>query len=138
MVGGRNRVTDEWYQAMSTTYDLYKKVTALPFGHTLFSIAYGRKAPYFRTIKAQVREVTPHRAAVDPPSRKAVRNHIGTVHAIAVCNGLESAMGLRRRRPPRRTGMAHPDVPVTVHATRDDGTCVVEGTIHLWVTGKTG
>jgi hypothetical protein len=29
-----------------------------------------------------------------------------------------------------------PDVPVRVKATRTDGTVVVEGTIHLWVTNK--
>ena len=31
---------------------------------------------------------------------------------------------------------AGPEVPVQVKATRDDGTVVVEGTIHLWVTDK--
>ena len=29
-----------------------------------------------------------------------------------------------------------PEVPVTVKATRTDGTVTVEGTIHLWVTPK--
>ena len=29
-----------------------------------------------------------------------------------------------------------PELPVTVTAYRDDGTVVVEGTIHLWVTEK--
>ena len=27
------------------------------------------------------------------PKRRAVHNHLGTVHAIALCNGLEAAMG---------------------------------------------
>ena len=27
------------------------------------------------------------------PKRRRVHNHIGTVHAIALCNGLEAAMG---------------------------------------------
>lgn len=31
---------------------------------------------------------------------------------------------------------AAPNVPVQVKATRGDGTVVVEGTIHLWVTPK--
>ncbi|MGL5931192.1 MAG: hotdog fold domain-containing protein [Dermatophilaceae bacterium] len=79
---------------MPDTYALYRSMTAKPFGRRLFSLAYARKAPYFRTVRPQVREVRPHHAALVIRKRKAVENHIGTVHAIAVCNGLEAAMGL--------------------------------------------
>lgn len=151
---------------MTATYDMYRRITALPKGDWLFSTLFGRKAPYFRTIKMRVRSVEPHRAELLLPKRKAVHNHIGTVHAIAVCNGLEAAMGLLAeatvpddaRWLPKGMDVKYlaksttdlvcaatttpddwaqaPDVPVTVRATRADGTVVVEGTIHLWVTPK--
>lgn len=76
------------------TYDLYRKITAKPYGDKVFSLVYARKAPYFWTVRPQVREVRPHHAELTIKNRKAVHNHIGTLHAIAVCNGLEAAMGL--------------------------------------------
>lgn len=79
---------------MTSTYALYRKLTALPGGARLFSIAYARKAPYFATVRPQVRLMEPNRAEIAIANRKAVHNHIGTLHAIAVCNGLEAAMGL--------------------------------------------
>lgn len=35
----------------------------------------------------------PNHCEVVIPKRRSVQNHIGTVHAIAMCNGLEMAMG---------------------------------------------
>ena len=151
---------------MASTYDLYKTLTRLPFGHRLFSLGFTRRAPYFRTVKPRVSTLRPHYAEVHLPKRKAVHNHIGTVHAIAVCNGLEAAMGMLAeattpkgwRWLPKGMEVAYlakatsdlvciaessqadwdaaPDVPVRVYAKRDDGTVVVEGTIRLWVTEK--
>ncbi|MET0448035.1 MAG: hotdog fold domain-containing protein [Aeromicrobium sp.] len=151
---------------MPSTLDLYKKLTALPQGKRLFSIAFGQKAPYFASAHIQVREMEPHLGEVVVPKRRSVQNHIGTVHAIAACNGLEAAMGLLAEAtcPPGMRwlpkGMevqylaksttsltctavtseadwaAAPDVPVTVKAVTKDGTVTVAGTIHLWVTPK--
>src|ERR1700759_2959196 len=72
---------------------LYSRVALLPGGRRAFSIAYARKAPYFRTVRPYVADLRPHYAEVHLPNRKAVHNHIGTVHAIAGCNGLEAGMG---------------------------------------------
>ena len=47
-----------------------------------------------RAASPQVRDVRPHHAELTIRNRRAVHNHIGTLHAIAVCNGLEAAMGL--------------------------------------------
>lgn len=79
---------------MTQTYALYRKLSALPQGKRLFSLAFARKAPYFRTVRPLVREVRPNHVELTIANRKSVHNHIGTVHAIAVCNGLEAAMGL--------------------------------------------
>ncbi len=79
---------------MPDTYALYRRLTAYPLGRRAFSLAYAQAAPYFWSVRPQVREVRPHHAELTIRKRRAVQNHIGTVHAIAVCNGLEAAMGL--------------------------------------------
>lgn len=79
---------------VTQTYALYRKLARLPQGKRLFSLAFARKAPYFRTVHPVVRDVRPNHAELTIANRKRVHNHIGTVHAIAVCNGLEAAMGL--------------------------------------------
>ena len=149
---------------MTSTFDLYTRVRSLPLGDRLFSLAFALKAPYFRTVRPQVTLMDRHQAEVVVRKRWGVQNHIGTVHAIAVCNGLEAAMGLLaeatvpaghrwlpkgmeveylakstsdlvcRAETTESDWAGAPDVPVTVTATRDDGTVVVRGTINLWVT----
>ncbi|KYH43771.1 hotdog fold domain-containing protein [Branchiibius sp. NY16-3462-2] len=79
---------------MTATYHAYQKVAAKPFGRQLFSLVYMVKAPYFSTVRPQIRQMSPHRAEVTIKKRWRVQNHIGTVHAIAVANGMEAAMGL--------------------------------------------
>ena len=151
---------------MSSTLALYQKVTALPQGKRIFSILFSQKAPYFASVHLSVEQMRPHLGQVVVPKRRSVQNHIGTVHAIAACNGLEAAMGLLAEAtcPPGMRwlpkGMevqylaksttsltctaetseadwaSAPDVPVTVKAVTQDGTVTVAGTIHLWVTPK--
>ncbi len=73
--------------------EMYDRLAKYPGGRKAFSIAFARKAPFFRTIRPEFIELGPNFASLRLPNRKAVHNHIGTVHAIAVCNGLEAAMG---------------------------------------------
>lgn len=151
---------------MPNAYDMYRKISSFPQGKRLFSFVYGKAAPYFSTIHMRVEDARPHFAQLKLPKRRSVQNHIGTVHAIAVCNGLEAAMGLLaeatvpsdHRWLPKGMNVEYlaksnsdlvctaettqddwdkaPDVPVKVTATRSDGTVVVAGTIYLWVTPK--
>lgn len=150
----------------------WKSANSLPvigglFGKRIFSLAYSLKAPYFGSIAPRVVDMRPNHGEVVVPNRRRNRNHIGTVHAIAVCNGLEMAMGALaeatvpddKRWLPKGMEVAYlakstgdvtcvaetdqdqwdgddRDLPVRVRATLDDGTVVVEGTIHLWVTPK--
>lgn len=79
---------------MTATYDAYQKVAAKPLGRQAFSLLYMLKAPYFSTVRPQIKQMSPHRAEVTIKKRWRVQNHIGTVHAIAVANGMEAAMGL--------------------------------------------
>ena len=73
---------------------LYKRVTRLPFGHKIFSIMVARIAPYFSTIKPLITELKPNYCECFIKKTKKVHNHIKTVHVIAICNGLEMAMGV--------------------------------------------
>ncbi|MDR8019793.1 hotdog fold domain-containing protein [Nesterenkonia aerolata] len=81
---------------MSETYALYRRLTSKSagLGRIAFSAAYMLKVPYFRTVRPMVQSIEPHRAVVRIRRRWSTKNHIGTLHAIAVANGLEAAMGL--------------------------------------------
>lgn len=72
----------------------YRKLAALPLGKQLFSRAVCLKAPFFRSIRPLVSELRPGLAEVRMSNRRSVRNHIGTVHAIAMCNMAELSGGL--------------------------------------------
>ena len=80
---------------MSTSLlSLYRKVTRWPAGHWLFSRAVCFKAPYFGTIAPRIVALQPNRCEVRIADRRRVHNHIGTVHAIALCNLAELAAGV--------------------------------------------
>lgn len=51
-------------------------------------------APYFSTINPLVAELEVGRSVVQVPFRKDITNHLGTVHAIALCNAAELAAGV--------------------------------------------
>ena len=63
-------------------------------GRWLFSRAICLKAPYFASIRPLFRRLEPGLCEVGFRKRRAVLNHIGTVHAIAMCNAAELAGGL--------------------------------------------
>ncbi|WP_030485132.1 hotdog fold domain-containing protein [Nocardioides aequoreus] len=84
---------------MSRVVDLHRTATTLPVlgplvGERLFSFAFSQVAPYFWSIRPRFTVIEPHHAEVVVPKRRGVKNHLGTVHAIALCNGLEAAMGV--------------------------------------------
>jgi acyl-coenzyme A thioesterase PaaI-like protein len=78
---------------MTKILTLWNKTSALPMGKQAFSVAFSQKAPYFATIRPTFQEVRPNYVELTFPKRRAVHNHIKTVHAIALCNGAEAAMG---------------------------------------------
>lgn len=144
---------------------LYQRFERMPFGQALFSRIFARKAPYFATIGPRVVELRPNFCEVRFHKRRRVENHIGTVHVIAICNGMEMAMGaLAEATVPahlrwiprgmqvdytakadsdiRITAETDPeawrpgDLPVSVKAFRTDGTVVVEGIITIYISEK--
>jgi acyl-coenzyme A thioesterase PaaI-like protein len=74
---------------MSQLHDLYKAV-----GNELFSKKVCEIAPYFATIDPQFIELKPGYSEVAMPNTPEVHNHLGTVHAIAMCNLAEISAGI--------------------------------------------
>ena len=71
-----------------------RRLPVLPGGSRLFSLGVCQAAPYFRSIRPHVTELAPGKATVFMRKRRAVENHLHTVHAIAMCNMAELAGGL--------------------------------------------
>ncbi|WP_163338442.1 hotdog fold domain-containing protein [Desulfopila sp. IMCC35008] len=74
---------------MSKLYKLFQTA-----GNEVFSQEVSKIAPYFSTIEPFFKELRPGHAEVTVKNRKEIHNHLGTVHAIAMCNGAEAAAGL--------------------------------------------
>ena len=62
-------------------------------GKWVFSTAVSWKAPYFRTIKPMFQNFEAGRCVVTMKNRKSVQNHLGSVHAAAMCNLAELTAG---------------------------------------------
>lgn len=76
------------------TLALYRRFVRMPAGHWLFSRAICFKAPYFGSISPRIDLLEPGRCEASLRHRRKLTNHIGTVHAIAMCNLAELAGGL--------------------------------------------
>ena len=76
------------------TLEFFNKAKGYPFGKKVFTYFFCRKLPYFFSIKPLVLELEVGKAVVQMKERRAVHNHIPTVHAIAQCNLAEAAMAL--------------------------------------------
>jgi len=73
---------------------LWGRLATWPGGKWLFSRLICLKAPYFSTVRPAFVALRPGYCEVTIPLRRAVTNHIGTVHAIAICNMAELAAGI--------------------------------------------
>ena len=79
---------------INKTLSTYNKCAKYHFGKKIFSIIVSRVAPYFATISPKISELVPNQCTCLIKKKKKVFNHIKTVHVIAICNGLEMAMGV--------------------------------------------
>ncbi|MBI2733261.1 MAG: DUF4442 domain-containing protein [Aquabacterium sp.] len=73
---------------MSQVLNLFNSV-----GPEQFTTMICQIAPYFSTIQPSVTALRPGYAEATVPLRKEVTNHLGTMHAIALCNAAELVAG---------------------------------------------
>jgi uncharacterized protein (TIGR00369 family) len=151
---------------MNRALAAWNKLQSKPLGKMLFSRAICFNAPYFATISPRFEELRPGYARVSMKKRRGVTNHIGTVHAIAMCNLAELAAGtlteisipasmrwlprgmtveyLKKARGgihavatlPEVAEGAGRDVPATVEMKDDAGELVCRATITMWVSPR--
>jgi acyl-coenzyme A thioesterase PaaI-like protein len=119
---------------MSRVLDLWNTTSRLPQGQRIFSTLFARRAPYFASIHPRFTEIRPNHAELVIRKRRSVHNHIGTVHAIALCNGLEAAMGaLAEATIPAHKRWIPKGMDVRYTAKADsDITCVAETDPEQW------
>ncbi len=78
----------------NNTLNIWKRFESFPLGKWLFSRLICFKAPYFGSIRPRFLALRPEYCEVRITKRRAVLNHLGTVHAIAMCNMAEVAGGI--------------------------------------------
>jgi uncharacterized protein (TIGR00369 family) len=80
---GRNIIRERW-----------DKLARVPGGKRLFSFFVGRAARYTGSIDGQVQELRPGYSRVEMDDVPTVRNHLRSVHAVALVNLAEMAGNL--------------------------------------------
>jgi acyl-coenzyme A thioesterase PaaI-like protein len=146
--------------------EVWDRLERVPGGKLLYSRMIGRLAPYTATIGAVVQELGDGYSRVTLTDRRAVRNHLSCVHAVALANLVEltgnvalgyslpddarfivAGMGLDYIKKARGTitgecrtppieSSARQEYQINVTLRDEDGDVVVEGTLRTLVGPK--
>lgn len=73
---------------------LWNTCQKYPFGNWLFGQAIRKRVPYTGRIHPMVRSLAPGKAEIAMRDRRRVRNHLQSVHAVALINLAEATSGL--------------------------------------------
>jgi len=73
---------------------LWNSLSAKPLGKTLFNNFIRFYVPYTASVHPQVMELRPGYARVQIKDRRSVRNHLNSIHAVAMMNLGEAATGM--------------------------------------------
>lgn len=73
---------------------LWRRLRPLPGGQWLFARIFSFLVPYSGSVGPRIRVLEPGHAEIEIPDRRSNRQHLGSVHAIALMNAAEQASGL--------------------------------------------
>lgn len=87
-------MADDSRDAATRLRSAWQRSRSLPGGRTIFSWFVGVLIPYTGTISPRILELQPGFARVEMRERRRVRNHLGSIHAVALVNLAEFTSGL--------------------------------------------
>jgi len=84
----------ETMQTAHRVYQLWQRFGHNAVGRKIFNFLFARAVPYSGSIHANILTLEPGKVTIELKDRRKVRNHLKSIHAIALANLGELASGL--------------------------------------------